>query len=131
MKIYIYYCMVNLIRQRTFRWFAVVSILQMTVIGQVQFLDSWITTQINNSQYWSNSSLIADKGDILKLSAVVTARVENMYSQVYLSEVNQLVMDYDTIASGKIIPFKKVLAEPPELYWYRIEPVNIDTFYLN
>ncbi|MBL7067290.1 MAG: hypothetical protein ISS29_05470 [Candidatus Marinimicrobia bacterium] len=108
-----------------------VFILSATCFAQVQLLKAVIVGNINNGRYWSNSSLIVEKGDILKLSAVVTARVENMYSQVYLSEINQLVMDQDTIASGKVILFKKVLAKPPELYWYRIEPVNVDTFYLN
>jgi len=104
---------------------------QSIISGQVQFLDALIVGNRNNAEVWSDSNLIVDNGDVVKMAAVATARVSGMFSSTYLCAVDSLIINNATITNQKITSYPSVAKDRIRIQWYWIEPVNPDTFYSN
>jgi len=99
--------------------------------AQIQLLKIGVIGNRNNAEYWTNSSVIADKGDNLRLAFILTVRPEGLYSSMYLSPQKNIILNKDTLELDKIIPASELLTEKTSVKWYLITPVNLDTAYLN
>jgi hypothetical protein len=99
--------------------------------AQVQLLDARIIANKNSSAYWSDSSLVAGEGDIVQLSVALTVRLAAMYSPLYLSNYDRLIVNNDTIVTDQIYRIFDHLTKQPSIRWYRVKPVALDTIYQN
>lgn len=104
---------------------------QSIIYGQVQLLEAFIVGNRNNSEVWSDSNLVVDNGDVVKMAAIVTSRVSGMFSVTYLCAVDSLIINNETIPTQKITSYPSVAKDKIRIQWYRIEPVNLDTFFCN
>jgi hypothetical protein len=104
---------------------------QNIIFGQVQLLEALIVGNRNNAEVWSDSNLVVDNGDVVKMAAVVIARVDGMFSVTYLCAVDSLIINNETVPNRKITSYPSVAKDKTRIQWYRIEPVNLDTFYSN
>ncbi|MBN2602290.1 MAG: hypothetical protein JXR87_09885 [Candidatus Marinimicrobia bacterium] len=101
------------------------------LFAQVQLSKIEIIRNRNNSEFWTNSSVIADQGDNLRLSFLLTVRPEGFYSSVYTSPRWNIILNGDTLQSDNILPLSELFAQKITIRWYLIMPVKLDTAYMN
>jgi len=101
------------------------------LFAQNQLLSIEVIGNRNNADYWTNSSVIADKGDNLRLSFILKARPAGFYSSLYYSPQKDIILNEDSLESEKIFPVNEVLTGKTAVRWYLIMPVNLDTVYVN
>ena len=112
-------------------WLILIISFRNSIYGQVQFLDALIVGNRNNAEVWSDSNLVVDNGDVVKMAAVIIARVSGMFSVTYLCAEDSLIINDETISNQKIISYAAVAKDKIRIQWYRLEPVNLDTFFCN
>lgn len=101
------------------------------LMAQTRLLNIKIIGNRNFSDYWNTTSVIADKGDNLRLSFIAEVRPEGLYSSVYISSCHQVIDQGDTLRNELIFPLEKFLDGNITVRWYLIQPTNLDTMYLN
>jgi len=99
--------------------------------AQTQLLKIELIGNRNNSEFWTNSSVIADQGDNLRLSFLLTVRPEDLYSSVYMSPRKNIILNGDTLQSNNILTFSELLTKKISVRWYLITPAVLDTAYMN
>ena len=99
--------------------------------AQTQLLKIELIGNRNNSEFWTNSSVIADQGDNLRLSFLLTVRPEDLYSSVYMSPRKNIILNGDTLQSDNILTLSELLTKKISVRWYLITPVMLDTAYMN
>jgi len=102
-----------------------------TIFAQIQLLKIEIIGNRNNTEFWTNSAVVADQGDNLRLSFLLTVRPEGLYSSVYMSPRKNIIINVDTLKSDNILPLSELLTKKISVRWYLITPVNLDTAYMN
>lgn len=90
-----------------------------------------IVCNSNNSRYAQTGSVIANSRDEITLALVLSARVEKLYSEIYISPVNGLIMANDTIPPDRLRNWDYFKTGNPVIRWYLILPANLDTVYRN
>jgi len=99
--------------------------------AQTQLLKIELIGNRNNSEFWTNSSVIGNQGDNLRLSFVLTVRPEDLYSSVYMSPRKNIILNGDTLQSDNILTLSELLTKKISVRWYLITPVMLDTAYMN
>lgn len=99
--------------------------------AQLQLQKVEIIANRNNTPYWTNSSIIADAGDNLRLSFILTVRPGNLYSSLYVSPMKNIILDGDTLDGKTLVVPKDIMTESTIIKWYRVAPEKLDTVYTN
>lgn len=99
--------------------------------GVPRFLDAALAVNVNNASHWQDCSRIVESGDVVRLSVVLKARADQLYSPVYISNYLNLVVDGDTIAEARIQPWSFFSPDSLHIRWYLLRPANLDTVYRN
>lgn len=99
--------------------------------AQNQLLSIEIIGNRNNADCWTNSAVLADKGDDLHLSFILKARPAGFYSPLYYSPQQDIILNGDSLESEKIFPLTDILTGKTAVKWYLLMPVKLDTAYVN
>jgi len=108
-------------------------ILSLSVLSatEIDFRKLKIVTDLNNEKYARNGPCIAGDHDIIKLSLVLSARVEKLFSEIYITSENGLIMAGDTVQTDRIKKWEDFASKKPLIRWYLILPTRLDTVYRN
>jgi len=102
-----------------------------SVTAQIEMRKVHIVTRVNNETYAINGSRILNAGDVVDIGLAIEARVENLFSSVWISNERDLIIDGDTIPTMRIRPWQSFNFERPLIRWYQILPANNQTAYYN
>jgi len=68
---------------------------------------------------------------VVRLYLVLEARVEDLFSSIYISRINSISIAGDTLPYNKIKTWRFFGYSDPLIRWYRIGPEKLDTVYVN
>lgn len=108
-----------------------IFLLTLPLRAQIQLQRISIIGNRNNAPYWSNSAIIADDGDNLRLSYLLEVRPAQLYSTVYISPCRNIIFDGDTLEQNSVYAPDDLLTEATSIVWCRVEPAKLDTVYKN
>jgi len=90
-----------------------------------------IVSNLNNAEYTRNEACIAEGNDKIELSLVLSARIENLFSEIFITPNSGLIMNGDTIPVERLRPWDFFNNQKPLIRWYLILPAKTDTVYRN
>jgi len=99
--------------------------------NRISFRKLLIVSQNDTETYSTNKNQIYAFRENITLNLILKARIENMYSSVFFSEVDDIILDEDTVYNKKIISWENYNSQNIVIKWYKIVPVNLDTVYFN
>ncbi|RKY52322.1 MAG: hypothetical protein DRP89_07870 [Candidatus Neomarinimicrobiota bacterium] len=100
-------------------------------IAQIDFRNIHIVSQVNNEKVATDKSRIVDSGDVVRLYLVLEARVEDLFSSIYITLINSISIAGDTVPRTRIKVWNFLEQSNPLIRWYRVEPEKLDTVYMN
>lgn len=105
--------------------------LRMIEAAPMDFRKLEIVSNLNNAEYTRNEACIAEGNDKIELSLVLSARIENLFSEIFITPNSRLIMNGDTIPVERLRPWDYFNNQKPLIRWYLILPAKTDTVYRN
>jgi|GEM_PF-713707 len=100
-------------------------------LAQIDFRQLHIVSTLKNAEYACNGCCIAEGNEDITFTLALSARVENLFSEIYLTPAAGLIMAGDTIPAERLRKWDYFAKYKPLIRWYRIFPVKLDTVYQN
>jgi len=100
-------------------------------IARIDFRNIHIVSKVNNEKVATDKSRIVESGNVVRLYLVLEARVEDLFSSIYIAPINSISIAGDTVPRTRIKVWNFLEQSNPLIRWYRVEPEKLDTVYMN
>lgn len=113
------------------RKLTLVYFIPVAIWAQIEIQKLHLVTAPAHLTYYHNANSLYEGDDIVKTAIVLEARIAPMHSITYLTPINNLILDNDTISSSRCEKWERFSRSKPLIKWFLILPEKLDTIYRN